>query len=144
MDRITELEAELAIAKKRAREEGDAAWKELTDRAKGQLDWSVRWEDKYTLYVSARYHQKFLDEMEAMDTLYMSSYSRIHDDHRRWRGMTYNLVGNVLIQSGGGWCVLHIPRNGTFRAWRELTDEQVDALRAGIVPDDLKTDWAKP
>ena len=138
MDDIAELEAALAVAKKRAREAGEAAWKELADRAKSQRDWSVKWEDKYTMYISARYTQEMLDEMKQLDLLYPNSYGRIYDDNRSWCGMTYNLIGNVLVQSSGGWGVIDIPRNNTFRTWRELTDEQVDMLTNGIVHDELK------
>jgi len=141
---VTELEAALKAAREQEKQAGEALWKDLTARAKGQLDWSVRWEDKYTVYISARYKQNFLDEMTALDELYSSSYGRIYDDNRKWRGMAYMLIGNVLAQSGGGWMVLDIPRKNTFRDWRELTQEQADCIRGGIVPQELKADWAQP
>lgn len=141
---VAELEAALKAAKEKEKAAGDAAWKDLAARAKGQLDWSVKWEDKYTVNISTRYKQEFLDEMVALDELHLSSYSRIHDDNRRWRGMTYMLIGNVLVQAGGGWLVLDIRRKSGFRDWRELTQEQADCLRAGLVPEELKADWARP
>lgn len=140
---IAELEVALKAAKEQEKQAGETAWKDLTVRAKGRLDWSVKWEDKYTVYISARYMQEFLDEMEAMDKMYPHSYSRIYDDNRKWRGMTYMLIGNVLVQSGGGWVVLDIGRS-SFRAWRELTQEQADCLRAGTVPHELKSEWVVP
>lgn len=141
---VAELEAALKEAKEQEKQAGESAWKELTTRAQGQLDWSVKWEDQYTVYVSARYKQEFLDEMEALDKVYRSSYSRISDEYRKWRGMTYMLIGNVLVQSGGGWVVLDIRRNSGFRDWRELTQEQADCIRAGLVPEELKAGWARP
>lgn len=140
---VAELEAALKAAKEQEKEAGETAWKDLTIRAKGQLDWSVKWQDKYTVYISARYKQEFLDEIEALDKVYPYSYARIYDENRKWRGMTYMLIGNVLVQSGGGWIVLDIRRNSSFRDWRELTQEQADCIRAGIVPEELKADWAK-
>jgi hypothetical protein len=141
---VAELEAALKAAKEQEKQVGEEAWKDLTTRAKGQLDWSVKWEDQYTVYISARYKQSFLDEMEALDKLYPHSYSRIYDDNRKWRGMAYMLIGNILVQSGGGWMILDIPRKTAFRDWRELTQEQADSIRAGTVPDDIKSEWSRP
>ena len=137
---VAELEAALKEAKKQQEKAGDDAWKDLAARAKGGFDWRVEWLDDYTIYVSLRYKLTFLNEMEALDKLYPSSYYRIFDDNRKWRGMAYLLIGNVLVQSGGGWMVLDIPRTTPFRSWHLLTQEQVDCLYMGLVPDDLKND----
>lgn len=141
---VAQLEAALKSAKEQEKQAGNAAWKELSDRAKGQLDWEVNWLDKYSLSVHARYKAEFIAEMEQLDKLHMSSYSRIHEEHRGWRGMTYLLINKVLVQSGGGWQVLDIPRKNVYRDWRELTEEQELCLHAGIVPEELKASWAKP
>jgi len=134
---IAELEAALKAAKEQEKRAGDSAWDDLKTRAKGQFDWSVKWLDEYTVHISCRYTQEILDEIEALDKIYPHSYCRVYEEHRRWRGMTYNLIGNVIVQSGGGWMVLDIGRS-SFRAWRELTQEQADCIRAGIVPNELK------
>lgn len=136
---VAELEAALKAAKEQERRAGDAAWKQLAERAKSQLDWQIKWFDKYTVAIHARYKPEFLAEMTALDSVYPYSYARINDDQRNWRGMTYMLINNVLVQSGGGWVVLEIPHKNTFRSWRELTEEQVAAIRDGMVPDELKS-----
>lgn len=138
MTDIAELKKQLADAEASERAKGDAEWKALKQRIKAQVEWSVRWEDKYTAHVALCYTPEALAEIEAMEVRYPKSYERVYEDYTRWRGMTYILIGNVLVQSGGGWCVLAIERKNTFRAWRELTDEQAASLRAGIVPDSIK------
>jgi hypothetical protein len=135
---VAELEAALAAAKKQEKAEGEEAWEALRKRIYGQLEWQVKWLDKYSVSVHARYLPWVLADIEALAARYPNSYGRINDERLRWRGMIYLLIGNVLVQTGGGWVVLDIPRNNVFRDWRELTDEQAAALRADIVPDELK------
>jgi hypothetical protein len=136
MQSVKELQAALEAAKAAEKEQGNAAWKQLDGTLKHV--WSVKWLDKYSVDISCRYDDESLARIEQLDKLYPSSSYRIYEDARRNKGMTYMLVNNVLIQSGGGWVVLNIERNNIFRSWRELTPEQVQALRDGKVPDELK------
>ncbi len=139
---VAELQAALEAAKKREREEGDEAWKALAASCKGKLDWEVKWLDRYTVSIHTRYRQEVLDQIQELDSKYQTSYRRIPEDQRKWHGMTYIMVGDVLVQCGGR-AVLDIPHRNTFIAWRELTDNQEALLRAGFVPDSLKSEYFK-
>lgn len=134
---VAELERQLKEAIEQARVEGNESWKQLAERVKPMTTWSVSWDDKYQVHIGLCYTPEALALIEELDKKYPTSMYRIHEDSRRWRGMTYMLISNVLVQAGGGWCVLKVDRN-TFRSWRELTAEQESALRAGQVPDELK------
>lgn len=134
---VAELERQLKAAKEQARVEGDEAWKQLAEQIKPMVTWSVNWEDKYRIRVGLCYTPEALALIEELDGKYPTSSYCIHDDSRRWRGMTYFLISNVLVQAGGGWCVLKVDRRH-FRSWTELTPEQEAAFRDGQVPDELK------
>lgn len=133
---IEELEAQLAAAKKAKRLAGQAAQQAMQDRIRGMIEWSVRWIDKYTMHVAKRYTAEALAVVEHMKAEY-PEHCYLSQEQQSWMGMTYTLIGNVLVQSSGGWVVLNIKRSG-FLAWMELTDEQVACFHAGIVPEELK------
>ena len=133
---VKELEAQLAAAKKAQHIAGQEARKTMFEKIKGQFHWTVGWVDKYTMTVSKRYTDEAVALVEKMGVDY-PDHCYLTQDQRGWMGMTYMLIGNVLVQSSGGWIVLKIERT-LFRTWAEITDEQVACFHAGIVPEELK------
>ena len=131
---IAALEATKRAMVKDATEAGKAARAEILL----QFQWRVTWKDEHTMEVECRHSPDCEAALLAWKEEHPLATQPLPEF--KWRGMKHLLFGTKLVSAWGGSVVLNIPREfGTD--WHELTQEQADAFRAGIVPEELRKGW---
>lgn len=136
---IKELEEALKAARLSEQAEGDTAikaWKPV-------YKWLVVWNSEYRFHIRVEITLDSAEQLEALKKQYPKSAHRA--PYLNQGGMEHVLVGNALIRAGGGLVVIKRPGVAPGFSFDELaepimlSDGQVAELKAGRVPDELKT-----
>lgn len=134
-DSIKDLEAKLAAAKKQAEVAAYEAGKAIPQI----FAWEVKWQSQHRVHVS----KKLSAETEALTAAWRRDNPSLPTPSHLVPqfvngGMTYVVINNYLV-SGGGLHVLRMNKEPELRDDPVLmTDEEVNALRAGEVLESLK------
>jgi acyl-CoA-binding protein len=140
---IVDIDAQIAAleaARKQAIVDANDAARPAFAAIVVEYEWRVTWNDAHGLTIDCRQTDATVAAYEAWKAAYPLSSVALPRDLGKWHGMRHVLVGNVLISAWGGSVILNIARDYE-KDWHELTEEQAVALRAGIVPEDIRKPW---
>ncbi len=138
MKTAEELRKELDLAVKAEAKEGEDALKALR-RVKV---YTVVWLSEFLFSCNRQYDEESVAGYLAWKAKYPkhSSGFAFEYDGKKKEGMQYVLIANYLVQVSGGTLVLKATddKDSFSHNPKLLTSDQVAALKAGVVPEELK------
>lgn len=133
MATIKELEQQIKELRKAEESEAKAALAAIPLK----YTWIIDWESEHVFYCGV----KMTDATRARIDQWCADYPNASPpwDYERQRGMKYVLIGNKLLQVGGGTVVLNLGHRDPFSYEPAvISDTEAEMLRAGTVPDTLR------
>jgi hypothetical protein len=138
MKTADDLRKELADAVKAEAKEGEDALMAL----RHVKVYTVTWKSEFLFYCSRQLDEESVAGYLAWKEKYPkhSGGFRFEYDGKKREGMEYVLIANYLVQVSGGTLVLKATddKDSFSHNPKLLTSEQVAALKAGVVPEELK------
>jgi len=140
-DEMAKLKARREEIMKEVQLQADIEWKTLLV----EFEWQVDWESPRVMRVNCRpspaMRQARQDWKAKFPGMKPSGVFSMREDDSKWHGMSYYLIGNTIIPTGGGSVILALRDTWANKEPQDLTQEQADAFRAGRVPEELKKGW---
>ena len=136
-NQISVLKLELA----RAEAEETTAAKEAYATVKKEWEWRVEWKNEGTVRIEVKQTQATIDKYKELKERFPYYHFSTYSDQTVWNGMTYHITrGDYIVSTGGGVVVLNL-KNDWDGGPTKITQEQLEALLKGEVPEELKTQY---
>lgn len=142
---ISTIDAQIAALKAQREtvlKDGEKIAREEHKAIEREFDWRVIWTSPRVMSVECRLNDATLERLNAWkekwpNVLFFSGMN----EPGKWHGMRFYLIGVTIISTGGGSVILNLKDSWHDREPQDLTQEQADAFRAGIVPVELQKPW---
>lgn len=141
---IADLRAQLAAAEAAEKAEHEANAARALQDLHIEYVWEIKWTSAHVFRCSRQLSARTLKDVTAFKEAYPGvriPQLSLFNEPGQVACMTYLLIDRYLAHTGGGTILLkgfEGSKDPFCQEPRELTQEEVDALRAGIVPDSLK------
>ena len=137
-EQIAALEAQLKAEQAAERAASVAAWKALVKT----FDWRVNITDGWLYNIECRPDAATIAAMRELEARVGPNLSPSFGATNDWHGMTFVIAeGNRLYSIGGGSVII---REDDSKGWHRhtvLTDAECDSIRAGSVPERIRSPW---